>query len=138
MSENNDKDQQADAWFVAVVIGVAIALIILCGCSAIGGERQVNWVKLVDAIAQVENGTPSGKGGVLCWTRVAWEEETNLDYGYSVDYSISRTLAISRLARQSRTNNRHSIEEIASLWRYGPEGRRTSDYGRRVANLYSQ
>jgi hypothetical protein len=114
-----------------------IALLLLSPAScATTAQPKVDWVRLVDCIAQVENGTPWKPGGVLCWTKAAWEEETNLPYEYSIDYSISRVLAISRLSRQAVSNHRTTINEIASLWNRGPNGPRTSNYGQRVANLY--
>lgn len=116
------------AMFV-IVISIAIA-----GCHMAG--RDVDYGRVVDCIAKVENGVPWKPGGVLCWTKAAWMEETNLDYGYSVDYSISRVLAISRLSRQSQSNKRNTINEMASLWRWGANGPRTSTYGQRVENLY--
>jgi hypothetical protein len=115
-----------------------LALFILClstGCSSVR-TSDVDWNRLINCIALVENGTPWKPGGVLCWTKAAWEEETNLPYEYSIDYSISRVLAISRLSRQAVSNHRTTINEIASLWNRGPNGPRTSNYGQRVANLY--
>ena len=118
---------------------IAILLFIfmapLVGCQQTPSQT-VDWSRLVDSIAMVECGVPWKLGGVMCWTKAAWMEETNLDWGYSVDYNISRILAISRLANQARTNNRKTINEIATLWNKGPNGPRTSDYGQRVENLY--
>lgn len=117
-----------------VAMFIIVIAIALTGCHL--AKRDVDYGRMVDCIAKVENGVPWNPGGVLCWTKVAWAEETNLDYGYSVDYSISRVLAISRLSRQATSNNRMTINEIASLWNKGPNGPRTSDYGARVQNLY--
>lgn len=114
-----------------------VALIFLSPAScATTPQDKVDWVRLVDCIAEVERGVPWQPGGVLCWTRAAWEEETNLPYEYAIEYTTSRVLAISRLARQARSNHRVTINEIASLWNRGPNGPRTTAYGERVSNLY--
>ena len=122
---------------IVIWITVAMMWVVLLASTCKGDTwDRINWVKLVDSIAQVERGTPWEKGGVLCWTKAAWAEETNLPYELAIDYNVSRVLAISRLARQARSNQRTTINEIASLWNKGPNGPRTSDYGQRVENLY--
>jgi len=112
---------------------IAVHLVNLC-------PKPLDLPRLVDCIAIVENNPSMGPGGVLGWTKAAWKEETNLDYGYASDYAVSRVVAQFRLAKFKIRLKEKGIEAtpamLADCWYKGFNGAKGTDYGQRVSNLY--
>ncbi len=108
---------------------------------------QPDYRRLLTCIAACEAGDPKAIGGRLCWTRVAWYEETNLPFTTRMVADHGDAFAEQRLIKMAVRLASAGIAAtpltLGSCWRWGFDGTvqrirsgAVIEYGVRVQNLY--